>query len=66
MPVGKVTKWLDERGFGFIAPDDGGPDVFFHVSETPAAGVNLGQAVRYELGINKRTGRTKAVSVNPA
>jgi CspA family cold shock protein len=67
MPVGKVKKWLDERGFGFIKPDEGGDDIFFHITATPdQAGVNQGQAVRYEIGTDERTGKTRAVNVNPA
>ena len=31
MPTGKMLRWQGERGFGFIQPDDGGPDLFCHV-----------------------------------
>ena len=68
MSTGKVKNWNADRGFGFIKPDDGGVDVFFHVTALPAPGdaVTEGQAVSYEIGPDSKTGKTKAVTVNPA
>jgi CspA family cold shock protein len=52
MATGTV-KWFDPRkGFGFIQPDDGGRDVFVHVTAVQAAGLNGlddGQKVSFEV-----------------
>jgi CspA family cold shock protein len=40
MPTGKIKSWNAERGFGFIGNDDGGPDVFVHVTAFEEAGLN--------------------------
>ena len=48
-----TVKWFNsEKGFGFIAPNDGGPDVFVHYSAIDAAGfrsLDEGQPVTYEV-----------------
>ncbi len=52
MPTG-IVKWFNpSKGFGFIQPDDGGKDVFVHISTVESAGLtglNEGQKVQYEL-----------------
>jgi CspA family cold shock protein len=67
MPIGKVKLFNEERGFGFIKPDDGTGDVFFHITalrEGADVAVGVGIAVSFEMGTDKRTGKTKAVSVD--
>jgi CspA family cold shock protein len=60
-----TVKWFNAtKGFGFIQPEDGGKDVFVHISAVEQAGLrglNEGQQVSYELQ-NER-GRTAAVNL---
>jgi CspA family cold shock protein len=59
-----TVKWFNAtKGFGFIQPDDGGADVFVHISAVERAGLrslNDGQKVSYELVQDKRSGKTSA------
>jgi CspA family cold shock protein len=67
MPTGKVKLFNDEKGFGFIQPDDGTGDVFFHVSALREGDeIIKGKAVNFELGVDPKSGKTKAVSVDLA
>lgn len=52
---GTLTKWNDDRGFGFITPTQGGPEVFAHVSAFPRDGQRprVGERVTFEIGIGK-------------
>jgi cold shock protein len=67
MPIGKIKMFNDEKGFGFIRPDDGSNDVFFHVSSLREGDdVTVGKAVTFETGVDPKSGKTKAVSVDLA
>lgn len=57
-------KWFNtEKGYGFIAPDNGGQDVFVHISAVQRSGLgalNDGQKVGYEISQDRRTGKSSA------
>jgi CspA family cold shock protein len=59
-----TVKWFNEtKGYGFIQPDNGGKDVFVHISAVERAGLrNLveGQKVSYEVLTDKRSGKDAA------
>ena len=63
MAIGTVKWFNTTKGFGFIMPQDGGKDVFVHITAVQAAGLrglNDGQMVSYELTME----RGKAAAVN--
>jgi len=52
---GTLAKWNDDRGFGFITPTQGGPEVFAHISAFPRDGQRprIGERLTFEIGIGK-------------
>jgi CspA family cold shock protein len=63
MTTGTVKWFNGQKGFGFIQPDDGGSDVFVHISAVERAGMsslNEGQKVSFELERDQRSGKTSA------
>lgn len=65
-----VVKWFNsQKGFGFIQPDNGGPDVFVHISAVERAGMttlNEGQKIEYEVLADRRTGKSAAGNLRAA
>jgi CspA family cold shock protein len=59
-----IVKWFsNQKGFGFIQPEDGGKDVFIHISAVERAGMstlNEGQKLSYDLVADRRTGKSSA------
>ncbi len=64
------VKWFNAtKGYGFIAPDAGGGDVFVHVSAVERAGLTTladGQKVTYDLAVDKRSGKSSAENLRLA
>ncbi len=69
MAVGTV-KWFNaNKGFGFIAPEDGSPDVFVHASAVERAGMSglaEGQRVQYDVERNPKSGKNAATNLRGA
>ena len=64
MPTGKVARWVASRGFGFIVGDNGGPDVFCHLSALPHGLDRLAVGTRVNFDIVKdREGRPRAAKL---
>ncbi|QEO17941.1 cold-shock protein [Acetobacter vaccinii] len=66
MATGTVKWFNTTKGFGFIAPDEGGKDVFVHITAVQAAGLrglNDGQKVSYEL--TEERGKQAATELKP-
>ncbi len=69
MATGTVKWFNGQKGFGFIQPNDGGKDVFVHISAVERAGMsnlNEGQKVSYEVVADRRTGKSSADNLRSA
>jgi len=62
-----TVKWFNStKGYGFIAPDNGGSDVFVHISAVERSGLNGlqdGQKVSYDEELDKKKGKTSATNL---
>jgi len=68
MPIGTVKFFNPDKGFGFIAPEDGGNDAFVHISAVERSGMqtlNKDQRISYELEQDRR-GKMSAVNLQSA
>ena len=68
MVTGKVKFFNVQKGYGFIAPEDGGKDAFVHISALERAGLTTldqDQRVSYDLETDHR-GKTSAVNIQAA
>jgi len=64
--TGEVKFFNNEKGFGFIKPDDGGPDIFVHISAVQASGLpglNDAQKVSFDTEPDRRGKGPKAVNI---
>jgi CspA family cold shock protein len=65
MATGTVKFFNDNKGFGFITPEDGGQDVFVHVSALQRGdSLREGDKVSFEVGQDRKTGKSKAENVS--
>jgi CspA family cold shock protein len=66
MSTGTVKWFNEQKGYGFIQPDDGGKDIFVHISAVQRSGLQGlrdGQKITYELQADRRTGKMAAVNL---
>ncbi|MFT3987084.1 cold-shock protein [Aestuariivirga sp.] len=65
-----TVKWFNEqKGYGFIQPDNGNKDVFVHISAVERAGMRTlkeGQKISFEIVTDKRTGKSSAGNLQAA
>jgi CspA family cold shock protein len=69
MEKGTVKFYNDQKGYGFIQPDNGGKDVFVHATalqRSGMAGLAEGQKVSFETGEDRRTGKVAVTNISPA
>jgi len=66
MTTGTVKFFNSQKGFGFIAQEGGGPDVFVHVSAVERAGMRglvEGQKISFDIEADKRSGKSAATNL---
>jgi CspA family cold shock protein len=69
MAQGTVKFFNGQKGFGFIVQDNGGPDVFVHVSAVERAGMTglvEGQKLSFDIEADRRTGKSNATNLQAA
>jgi CspA family cold shock protein len=69
MAQGTVKFFNVQKGFGFIVQDNGGPDVFVHISAVERAGMsslNEGQKLSFDIEADRRSGKSAATNLQSA
>jgi len=69
METGTVKFYNDQKGFGFIAPDQGSQDVFVHATALERAGIrglSEGDKVSFDTEVDKRSGKTAVANIQLA
>jgi CspA family cold shock protein len=69
MNTGTVKFFNNQKGFGFIQPDGGGPDVFVHVTALERSGIRSlaeGQKVSFDTEVDRRNGKTAVKNIAAA
>jgi len=66
MAAGTVKFYDDQKGYGFISPDDGGSEIFIHIGDARRGGIDppiKGERLEFELVTDPRSGRLRAGNV---
>ena len=66
MATGTVKWFNEQKGYGFIQPDQGGKDVFVHISAVERSGLpgsREGQKISYEVEADRRSGKESATNL---
>ena len=69
MQKGTVKFYNDQKGYGFIQPEDGSKDVFVHATalqRSGMVGLSEGQVVSFETGEDRSTGKVAVTEIQPA
>jgi len=69
METGTVKFYNDQKGFGFIAPEQGSQDVFVHATALERAGIrglSEGDKVSFDTEVDKRSGKTAVANIQLA
>jgi len=69
MATGTVKWFNEQKGYGFIQPDQGGRDVFVHISAVERSGLpglREGQKILYDVEADRRTGKESATNLRAA